>query len=44
MVLELAVFIPGLLEALGGEALPDGESVAKQQPEVQQKEPELEPA
>ena len=42
MVLELAVFIPELMTALGGEALPDGESVAK--PEVQQKEPELEPA
>ena len=48
MVLELAVFIPELLEALGGEALPDGEGIATPQPEVQQvesePEPELEPA
>ena len=46
MVLELAAFIPELLEALGGEALPDGEEAAARQPEVQQveSEPELEPA
>ena len=46
MVLELAAFIPELLEALGGEALPDGEEAATRQPEVQQveTEPELEPA
>ena len=45
MVLELAVFIPELMTALGGEALPDGEETATPNVEKQQQvEPELEPA
>ena len=47
MVLELAAFIPQLLDALGGEALPDEskDEAEKQQHEVQQAvEADLEPA
>jgi recombination associated protein RdgC len=47
MVLELAAFIPQLLEAVGGEALPDEskEATAKQVPETEYSvEAELEPA
>jgi recombination associated protein RdgC len=46
MVLELGVFIPQLLDALGGEALPDGENAATPPREERLMEPEaeLEPA
>ena len=47
MVLELAAFLPGLVEVLGGEAHPEGgkAETAKQQPEARQPvETELEPA
>lgn len=47
MVLELAAFIPQLLEALGGEALPEGsedETVKQQAGKQRREEAELEPA
>jgi len=45
MALELAVFIPALLAALGGEALPDeGSAETAQQPHEVRHPPELEPA